>query len=641
MLDAPCVENGKFTRIVAPADRHPLRQFALGGPAQWPEVFETRGKLGPPSAWPYVIDTIVPPFDNPWNALLFFGGHDFLPDGSAILCTIQGDVWRASGLSQSLERVRWRRFASGLHQALGVKISGGQIYVLGRDQITRLHDLNGDGEADYYECFSNAYETSTAAHDFINGLERDAAGRFYTASSKLGLLRLAADGKSIETLATGFRNPDGLGLAPDGTITVPNSEGDSVPASMICEVRPGGHYGYPGPRGGQPPDLPLVYLPRGLDNSSGSQVTVPDSRFGPLEGQLVHFSFGMGAHFLVLRDTVGGQAQGAVVPLPGEFLSGAHRGRFNPVDGQLYVCGTAGWGTYTLADGCFQRVRYTGGPVQLPVTFRAHENGVLLTFSRPLEYDLAGRANRHFAQAWNYRYSASYGSPELSARHPSQPGHDSLAITSAHVLADGRSLFVEIPELQPVNQLHLHLWPDAGRPIDLFATIHRLAAPFSGFPGYRPTKKIIAAHPLLADMESWSHPAPPNPWRRQIAGARAIKIETGSNLSYNVKSFTARAGEPIGFTLVNPDAVPHNWALLKPGATAAMGELVNKFIAEPDAAVRQYIPRTDLVLAYTDIVAPQDKFTIFFRAPSAPGRYPYLCTFPGHWMVMNGEMIVE
>jgi azurin len=46
-------------------------------------------------------------------------------------------------------------------------------------------------------------------------------------------------------------------------------------------------------------------------------------------------------------------------------------------------------------------------------------------------------------------------------------------------------------------------------------------------------------------------------------------------------------------------------------------------------------------LAYTDVVLPRDEFTIYFQAPQQPGRYPYLCTFPGHWLVMNGEMIVE
>ena len=640
-LDAPWVEDGQFVRRLERAAEHPRAVATRGGRAQWPQVLETRGTLGRSGSWPYVVDTIEPPFANPWKALLFFSGHDFLPDGSAMLCTIQGDVWHVSGLNEKLDQVRWRRYASGLHQALGLVVSGANVYVLGRDQITCLHDSNGDGEADFYECSSNAYETSTAGHDFICGLERDSSGRFYTASSKFGLLRIAADGRSLETLATGFRNPDGLGLAPDGTITVPNSEGEWTPASMICEIRPGGHYGYNGPKDGRAPDLPLVYLPRGLDNSSGGQVTVPAGRFGPLEGQLLHFTFGMGAHFLVLRETVNGQPQGAAVPLPGEFLSGAHRGRFNPQDGQLYVTGMTGWGSYTPADGCFQRVRYTGGPAQLPTAFHAHENGVLLTFSLPLDKNIAEHADRSFAQAWNYHYGRSYGSPELSARHPGQPGHDALAIKSAHVLAGGRDLFLEIPELQPVNQLHLHLRPGPGAPIDLFATVHNLSPAFTAFPGYQPVSKTIAAHPILADMVALAHPPVPNRWREKIRRARTVTIEVDKNLSYKVRSFEVKPGEPIELTLINPDAVPHNWALVKPGTLASVGALVNKIIAEPDAAIRHYIPRTDDVIVYTDVVGPQDRYSIWFRAPKTPGRYPYLCTFPGHWMVMNGEMIVK
>ena len=104
---------------------------------------------------------------------------------------------------------RWKRCGGsdsppGLHQALGLAVADNKVYVLGRDQITRLHDLNDDGEADFYECFSNAYPTSTGGHDFISGLQRDRSGRFYTASSKDGLLRIAADGRSFETVATGL-----------------------------------------------------------------------------------------------------------------------------------------------------------------------------------------------------------------------------------------------------------------------------------------------------------------------------------------------------------------------------------------------------------------------------------------------------
>ncbi len=529
MLDSPWVEDGKFTRIVGPAQGHPLKDLVLGGPSKWPQIIQTKGTIG--KAGPYAIDTIEPPFENPWKALMFFGDHDFLPDGSAMICTMEGDVWHVTGLDATLEHVRWRRFASGLHQALGLVVAEGNVYVLGRDQITRLVDLDSDGEADFHECVSNAYITSTAGHDFICGLQRDREGRFYTNSGRQGLIRISADGRSVETLAIGFRNPDGLGLGPDGTITSPSSEGEWVPASMVAEVKLGGHYGYKGPIENRPPDLPLVYLPRGLDNSSGGQVFADPDRFGPLGGHWLHLSFGAGAWFLVLRDAVDGQPQGAIVPMPGDFAAGVHRGRMNPKDGQLYVSGMAGWGTYTPLDGCFQRVRYTGEPAQLPVGFRAFENGVLVTFSRPVDRETATLPTSTFAQAWNYRYSPSYGSQELSPSHPGVPGHDRLSIKAAHPIGS-HQLFLEIPDLQPVNQLHLQLCPNPGASVDLFATVHRLASPFTGFDGYVPTSKTIAAHPILADMVALSIKPTPNPWSKAIPGARSIRIEAGKNLTF-------------------------------------------------------------------------------------------------------------
>ncbi len=69
---------------------------------------------------------------------------------------------------------------------------------------------------------------------------------------------------------------------------------------------------------------------------------------GTVSGNMVHLSFGTGSHFLLLRDQVEGQVQGAVVQLAGEFSSGAHRGRFSPTDGQLYVSGMNGWATTRL-----------------------------------------------------------------------------------------------------------------------------------------------------------------------------------------------------------------------------------------------------------------------------------------------------
>jgi len=642
LFDSPWVEDGQFTRLVAPPEEHPLRDLIRDPPAQWPQEFETPIVFG--SGRPYAVDSIGLPFENPWNALLFCGGHAFLPDGSALVCTMQGDVWRVSGFEYPSRTARWRRFAAGLHHALGIVVDDDGIFVLGRDQLTRLHDLNDDGEADFYECFSNAYQTSPAGHDFVCGLERDARGNFYTVSGNQGLVRISPDGRRGQVVATGFRNPDGLGLLPDGTVTVPCSEGEWTPASMICAVRPIAddaipHFGYQGPREGRVPELPLAYLPRGLDNSSGGQTVVTSERWGPLSGQLLHFSFGAGAHFLVLRDEVDGQLQGAVVPLPGEFRSGAHRGRFSPADGQLYVSGMQGWGSYTPDEGCFQRVRYTGDSVQLPVGFHVHENGVTITFSSALDKIVASAAGSHFAQCWNYRYSRGYGSPELSTRHQGMRGHDPLAIASAHVQPDGRTLFLHLPELQPVNLLHLRVQSSANEFHDLFVTVHKLDAPFTGLPNYQPARKTIQPHPILADLAMAARSIP-NPHEAKLAGARPITVEAGNNLSYVTRSIQVRSGEPLALTLSNPDVVPHNWALVKPGALERVGELANRLISDPDAAVRHYIPTSTDVLAYTDVVGPHDQFTIYFRAPEQPGRYPYLCTFPGHWKVMNGEMLV-
>ena len=87
--------------------------------------------------------------------------------------------------------------------------------------------------------------------------------------------------------------------------------------------------------------------------------------------------------------------------------------------------------------------------------------------------------------------------------------------------------------------------------------------------------------------------------------------------------------------------MPHNWVLVKPDTLSAVGTLADQLIADPEAVARHYVPKTDDVIAYADITEPGKRQTIHFTAPQTPGRYPYLCTFPGHWKLMNGVLIVE
>jgi azurin len=648
-LDSLAVVNDQVQRTITPADRHPSRRVLDGGRSQWPEVIQTRIVRGAGEG--FVVDRIELPNHNPWRTPLACGGHAFLGDGRAVVVTMQGDVWLVDGLDT--DTASWRRIAAGMHHLLGVVVHEDVIYTLGRNQITRLQDLNGDDEIDFYECFSNAFVTSPSGHDYLCGLERDTEGYFYFGSGNQGLVRVSPDGEQASVIATGFRNPDGLGLLSDGTITVPCSEGDWTPTSMICQVDPiptenATHryrmdpppfFGYRGPRGDQRVELPLLYLPRGIDNSSGGQTEVHSKSLGPLDGQLVHTSFGTGTLFSILRDRVGGVAQGAAVPIPGEFRSGAHRARVRPQDGWLYVTGMHGWGTYTPDAGCFERLRLTGAPPQMPIAFHAHADGLMVQFAQSVDSEAVKRLKNHFAQCWNYRYSPGYGSKEYSVFHPGAIGHDVLDVRSAQVLDDGRSVFFEIPELQRCSQLHLWMEVGAERPCELFATIHEMDRMFLSSQNAQERLSSKLAHPMIRDLQMLQNKTP-NPWQNKIEGSRPIHLEARDNLQFSTRKLTAKAGEAIALTFKNPDVVPHNWALIRPGTLDRVGDLANRLIGEPDAYLKQYVPQSDAVLYYTDIVEPGTEFTIAFQVPKEPGTYPYLCTFPGHWMVMNGELVV-
>lgn len=453
----------------------------------WEEPIETAVRFGDAQNG-YALDTFDLPFDNPYKALLFTSGHDFLNEDSVAICTVHGDVWIATGLSASPNDQQprpiatWKRFATGLYQPLGLRVVDGDIFVLGRDQITKLVDRNQDGEADHYLNFNNDGDTSTGTHDYAACLETDPEGNFYFVRGNTGVERVSADGKTHEVIATGLRNPNGMGVGPAGTITVAPQEGQWTPASNIAIIQEGGHYGFRGPQVTESRplgyDRPLCWLPRLIDNSSGGQCWVEGNAWGPLEGQLLHLSYGRCWMMLVLRERINGIDQAAVVPLPFEFDSGICRGRFSPFDGQLYVSGLRGWSSSAVNDGCFQRVRYTGDTPLLPTSIETVKNGVVLRFTDSLSAEVAQNRDNYLAERWNYRYSADYGSPELSVAHPNRMGRDEVEVRSATLLDDRRSVFVELADHRPVMQLAISysLQTSAGTPFanTLYQTVHQI-----------------------------------------------------------------------------------------------------------------------------------------------------------------------
>lgn len=483
------------TAVVIDGKVHEVEAKIPKDPApQWTKKIITKGKLG--NQAPYAIDTLTLPYNNPWKVLMFPGGHDFISERRIAVCTMHGDVWICDVSGPSLHELTWKRYAAGLHQPLGLKVVNGVIHVMCRDQIVALHDRNNDEEADYYESVSRVHQTSAGGHDFITGLERDLSGRWFFASGNQGLCRIDKD--KIEVLATGLRNPNGLGISPDGnTVLTSVQEGNWTPASAICDVSFGGHFGAGGPReGGRGYVAPMLYLPRGVDNSSGAQVFIDSDEWGPLSGQWVHFSSGFAKHFILLREPLNKSSQGAAVVLPGSFLAGAHRGRFSPHDGQLYVASSQGWGNYGISDGALQRVRYNNQTEYFPypVAFEARENGVLLTFANEESVPKPDH-KKWYAQHWNYRYGPSYGSKEYSVSDPNRVGHDRLEILSVQRVGDAPKLFIEIPQIEPVHQIHLHL--DNEKRTELFATIHELGEPFTNYKSYKKIEKTFGVDPVI------------------------------------------------------------------------------------------------------------------------------------------------
>jgi hypothetical protein len=474
------------------AEVQDLASLIKGGPARWPEPVTTQVKPAANANAPYVVDTLSEPVPNPWGAQTFFGGFDFLPDGRAAICTFHGDVWIVSGLQES--ELTWKRFATGLFQPLGLKVVDGKIYVTGRDQLTRLHDLNNDGEADFYECFNNDTVVTANYHEFCMDLHTDTHGTFYYAKgapwppdSKSSphhgcVLKVSPDGAKLAIHATGFRAPNGLGMGPNNELTTSDNEGHYMPAGKLNWVKSGGFYGMVQTAHRTPKpttfDQPICWLPKNMDNSGGGQVWVTSDKWGPLKDHLLYMSYGRATLLHVMHEEVDGQIQAAMTQFPFKFNTGVMRARFNPRDGQLYLCGLRGWQTDGLRSGGFYRVRYTGKPVHMASELYALKNGFRITFTSPLDETSAASLDSYSMEQWNYKWTPEYGSPEFSVSDPTQKKHDPVVIKSAKLLADKRTVFLEIPDIQPVNQYKVKVKITAadGSPIsqDIYGTIHRL-----------------------------------------------------------------------------------------------------------------------------------------------------------------------
>ena len=487
LLGKPGMEElGQYAKSSAPAES--LKEYTKGGPARYPQKLSTQVLQGEQEG-AFQVDILNPPFNSPWKNQLRLSGLDFFKDtNKGVICSSDGDVWLVEGFTKNKGKLTWQRIASGMFQPLGIKVINEEVFVTCRDQLVRLHDLNGDGETDFYESFNNDQQVTDHFHEFAMGLQVDKEGNLYYAKSARHarealvpqhgtLLKVSPDGKTTEIIATGFRAANGVCLNPDGTFIVTDQEGHWNPMNRVNWVKKGGFYG--NMFGYNPPadstdtgmEQPLVWVERDRDRSPSELLWVDSKKWGALNGQLLSFSYGYGKVFLVPHEKIGDQFQGGIfeLPLP-RFSTGVMRGRFNPGDGQLYLCGLSAWGSTQPQLGGLYRIRKVDKPMTIPVGIKARKDGMVLTFTDKLDAGSARTVTNYTVKTWDLLRSRKYG----SKHHNEQ----TLEVAKAELAADKKSVLLSLPAIKPTwgMEITYTLENEKGEAIEglIQNTIHQL-----------------------------------------------------------------------------------------------------------------------------------------------------------------------
>ncbi|WP_114783006.1 PVC-type heme-binding CxxCH protein [Botryobacter ruber] len=173
------------------------------------------------------------------------------------------------------------------------------------------------------------------------------------------------------------------------------------------------------------------------------------------------------------------------------------------------------------------------------------------------------------------------------------------------------------------------------------AAAHHAHATASATPA-KPAAKATPAAKKTAKPAPAAKTAAKAASSKATASAVTINIKVIEHeMKFDKKSFTVKAGQKVTLHFDNPDFMQHNFVLAKPGALEKVGKAADALVRDPKGQEKNYVPQIPEVIVATRLVDPQGRETLVFTAPSQPGDYPFVCTVPGHWRLMNGVMTVK
>jgi uncharacterized cupredoxin-like copper-binding protein len=625
----------------------------------------------------YILKTISIPTD----IRLEVGGIAVMSDGRIAVCTRRGEIWiiqNAYGNGQP----HFKRFASGLHESLGLAYRDGAFYCVQRGELTRIEDRDGDGNADSFTPVT-LFDLSGTYHEYAYGPVFDKNGdMLVTLNLSLAdvhgkwhgwLIKVKPDG-TIEPIAAGMRSPAGFNVNSKDEVFYADNQGDWVGSGRVTHLEKGDFSGNPGGLrwtvdpssplklkeedvrkvvNGAPMHeaakkikelkLPAVWFPHTLMGISTADILEDNTNgaFGPFAGQYFVADQGHSKIMRMTLEKVQGKYQGACYPFYEGFASGLIRLRWG-LDGSIFGGMTSrGWASTGKEEYALQRLVWNGETPFEMKNVTALPDGLEIEFTLPA--DAAGLKNsmNYSISSFTYKYHPDYGSPIINNRArrikgiiPSADGMkvklvmDSVLAGYIHEIKLGNMLSKERRSLlHSVAYYTMNNIPDGAATVlgqDQKVSMHaghQMAVTTPGKP-VAPTKKRQTKMPA-----EWGQ------------ADKVLKLGTKPGLKYDIIKFEVKAGSKLRLTFNNNDDMTHNVVVVSPGAADEIGNMaINLGLKGPEM---NYVPSSAKVLYHTGLLQPNSSESIYFLAPDKPGEYPFLCTYPGHASVMRGTLIVK
>jgi len=423
----------------------------------------------------YPLNDVHPSYDlstaRPSTFLPKVGGMDFLTDGTMVVST-----WDAGGevhlitnaTSGDPDKMNVQTIASGLAEPLGLKVVNNAIYILQKQELTKLIDHDNDGIIDEYLTINNDWDVSANFHEFAFGLvEKD--GWLY-GNLAIGILpggasapdqptqrgsvfRVELASGAIEYIANGLRTPNGIGIGVDDEIFVADNQGDWLPSSKIVHVQKDAWYGsravdFAG-TANRKETLPVVWLPQDEIGNSPTQITY--IKDGPYKGQMIHGDVTHGGLKRVFAEKVNGDYQGVVFRFMQGLEAGVNRVIHGP-DRNIYIGGIGSTGNWQQ-NGKFwyglQKLKYNGKSTFEMLAVRAKSDGIEIEFTEPLKVGSGLNLDSYSIKQWRYKPTASYGGPKLDPQD--------LMIKEISISPNRKRVFLQTEGMSENHVLYIHL----------------------------------------------------------------------------------------------------------------------------------------------------------------------------------------